>query len=37
MLINTHAHYNSCVMENLKNEIDIVNKNKNVIKIINKI
>lgn len=35
MLIDTHAHYNSCVMENLKKEIDIVNKNKDVIKIIN--
>ncbi len=35
MLIDTHAHYNSCVMENIKNEIDIVNKNKDLTKIIN--
>ena len=34
MLIDTHAHYNSCVVENIKNEIDIVNKNKDVTKII---
>lgn len=35
MLIDTHAHYNSCVMENLKNEIDIVNKSNDITKIIN--
>lgn len=35
MLIDTHAHYNSCVMENLKNEIDIVNKSNDGTKIIN--
>lgn len=35
MLIDTHAHYNSYVMENIKNEIDMVNKNKDITKIIN--
>lgn len=35
MLIDTHAHYNGCVMETIKNEIDIVNENKGVTKIIN--
>lgn len=35
MLIDTHAHYNSWVMEDLKKEIDIVNKSKTVTKIIN--
>lgn len=35
MLIDTHAHYNSCIMTNLNDEIDKVNKSKEVTKIIN--
>lgn len=35
MLIDTHAHYNSYVMEDLKNEITMVNGSKDVGKIIN--
>ena len=35
MVIDTHAHYNSSVMKDLKNEIEIANSNKNVSKIIN--
>ena len=35
MIIDTHAHYNSCIMKDLENEIGIVNKSKDVTKIIN--
>ena len=35
MLIDTHVHYNSCIMTNLNDEIDKVNKSKEVTKIIN--
>jgi len=34
-LIDTHAHYNSMIMNNLKDEILIANNNKDVCKIIN--
>lgn len=34
-LIDTHSHYNSCIMPDLTNEIKIANSNKDVLKIIN--